>query len=299
MPNYSEICNKIIQSMARSLLLLSVVLLFAALRTVGQVPDICLTKEEYRLYSLINEYRTKKGLEVIPVSKSLCYVAKIHARDLYINHPDTASCSLNSWSDKGLWTACCHSKQTPNPACIVNKPAEIAKYPGEGHELCYWDNEQLNPDTIFNYWISLDQARDLLMNKNKWSYFKWKAIGIGLYKGYACLWVGEAQDTLHEPALCPNTPGADDIVLPLKDFPKDVVTSPTGRYFLIFGSFNTLKEAVSLVDKYKKEGFYQAKIVVKEGTYRVALSDHATQQEALSAKKLLGNDYKEAWVTKF
>jgi hypothetical protein len=263
------------------------------------VPDICLTKEEYRLYSLINECRSKKGLDIIPVSKSLCYVAKIHARDLFINRPDTSSCSLNSWSDKGQWIACCHSRSTPNPSCIVNKPEEIARYPGEGHELCYWDSEKLQPDTVINFWLSIDPARDLLLNQKKWSYFKWKALGVGLYKGYACVWVGEVPDTLPEPTLCANSPGADNLELPLKDIPKGLVSSPTGRYYLIFGSFNTQQEAFKMADKYKREGFPQAKVIAKDGTYRVSLSDHAVQQEALNAKKSLGDKYKEAWVTKY
>jgi hypothetical protein len=285
--------------MFRNSLLIFIILLFSGGRTICQVPDICLTKEEYRLYSMINDYRSKKGLDIIPISKSLCYVAKIHARDLFINHPDTSFCSLNSWSDKGHWTVCCHSRYTPNPSCIVNKPAELTKYPGEGHELSYWDSEQLHPDTVFNFWLSIDQAREVLLNQKKWSYFNWKALGVGLYKGYACVWVGEVVDTEPEPTLCANVPGADNLVLPVKELPKDVISSPTGRYYIIFGSFNTLQEALKMVAKYKKEGFYQTKVIVKDHTYRVSLSDHATQQEALNAKKMLGDAYKEAWVTKY
>jgi hypothetical protein len=285
--------------MTRNALLIFTILLFSGGRIICQVPDFCLTKDEYHLYSMINDYRSKQGLDIIPVSKSLCYVAKIHARDLFINRPDTSSCSLNSWSDKGKWTACCHSRLTPNPSCILNKPAELAKYPGESHELCYWDSEQLHPDTVFNFWLSIDQARELLLNEKKWNLNYWKAIGIGLYKGYACVWVGEVRDTLPEPSLCGNDPGADDLVLPLKDPPKDVVSSPTGRYYIIFGSFNTLEDALKMIKKYKKDGFYQAKVIVKGETYRVSLADHATQQEALNARKMLGTEYEEAWVTKY
>jgi hypothetical protein len=275
------------------------ILLFIAARAICQVPDICLTKEEYRLYSMINEYRTQKGLDIIPISKSLCYVAKIHARDLFINHPDTSFCSLNSWSDKGKWTACCHSKYAPNPSCIVNKPAELTKYTGEGHELSYWDSEQPNPDTVFNFWISIDQAREVLLNQKKWSYFNWKALGVGLYKGYACVWVGEVIDIEPEPTLCIDAPGSDNLVLPVKEGPKDAVSSPTGRFYIIFGSFNSLQDALNVVEKYREDGFYLAKVVIKDGNYRVSLSDHASQQEALNARKILGDEFKEAWITKY
>jgi hypothetical protein len=285
--------------MSRNTVLIFTVLLFSITGAFSQVPDICLTKDEYHLYSIINDYRVKQGLGIIPVSRSLCYVAKIHARDLFFNRPDTSFCSLNSWSDKGLWTACCHSKYTPNPACIVNKPAELTKYPGEGHELCYWDSEELQPDTVFNFWLSIEQARELLLNQKKWSYFKWNAIGIGLYKGYASVWVGEAPDTIPEPMLCENVPGADDLVMPLKESQKDVISVATGRSYIIFGSFNTLEDASKMVRKYKKNGFSQAKVLVKDNTFRVSLSDYPTQKEAIDAKKLLGEEYKESWVMKY
>jgi hypothetical protein len=285
--------------MSRNTLIILSIFLFSGARIFCQVPGICLTKEEYRLYSIINEYRAKQGLGIIPISSSLSYVAKIHARDLYLYRPDTSSCSLNSWSDKGQWTACCHSGYTPNPSCIVNKPAELTKYTGEGHELCYWDSEELQPDTVFKFWLSIGQARELLLNQKKWSYFNWNAMGVGLYNGYASVWVGEVPDTLPEPTLCSGAPGADNLVLPLKESQKDVISVPTGRSYIIFGSFNSLEDAIKMVQKYRKNGFNQAKVLANENTYRVSLSDYATQKEALDAKKMLGDEYKESWVTKF
>jgi hypothetical protein len=285
--------------MSRKTFVFLTILLFSGACAFCQAPDICLTKEEYRLYSIINDYRTKQGLAIVPISRSLCYVAKVHARDLFFNRPDTSFCSLNSWSDKGQWTACCHSRYTPNPACIVNKPTELTKYPGEGHELCYWDSEELQPDTVFNFWLSIEPARELLLNQKKWSYFKWNAMGIGLYKGYASVWVGEAPDTIPEPTLCTNSPGADNPVMPLKETQKEVISVATSRSYIIFGSFNTLEDAIKMVQNYKKNGFNQAKVLVKDNTYRVSLSDYSTQKEALDAKKLLGEKYKESWVMKY
>jgi len=265
----------------------------------SQVPDFCLTKDEYRLYTLINDYRAKKGLNIIPVSSSLCYVAKIHARDLYINNPDTSFCSLNSWSDKGQWTACCHSSYTPNPNCIVNKPTELANYPGEGHELAYWDSEGLIPDTVLHFWKSIGQASDLVLNQNKWSDFNWKAIGIGLYKGYACLWVGEVTDTIPEPRICSGGPETDTLKFPGIEVEKMVISSPTGRSYIIFGSFNSIEDAEKMVMNYRKKGFNQARILVNDKSFRVSLADYPNQQEAMDAKKELGMEFKDAWITKY
>jgi hypothetical protein len=286
--------------MKKTIFISLIFIIITAGKIFSQVPEFCLTKDEYRLYSLINEYRAKNGLGIIPVSRSLCYVAKIHARDLFMNNPDTAFCSLNSWSNKGKWTACCHSAFTPSPACIVNKPKELAKYSGEGHEIAYWGNENLYPDTIMYFWKSTEITRELLLNQKKWSYFTWKAVGVGLYKGYACVWVGDVMDTIPEPSLCANTPGADNLPVPFKTFEKVIISNPTGRYYIIYGSFITEDDAVRMTEKYQKEGFSMAKVLVsEEKTFRVSLNDFATQQEALDAKKKLGNGYKEAWITKY
>lgn len=285
--------------MSRSTFLLLIILLISGTNTIGQVADICLTKDEYRLYTIINEYRTKQGLSVVPVSRSLCYVAKIHARDLFFNRPDTGFCSLNSWSDKGPWTACCHSRYNPNPLCIVRKPSELTKYTGEGHEICYWDSQALQPDTVFKFWLSVKPARELLLNQDKWSNFNWNAMGVGFYNGYASLWVGELKDTVPEPALCADTPGADNVVLPFGEPKSEVVSASTGRSYIIFGSFGSLEDALKVVQKYKKKGFNQAKVVAKDDTFRVSLADYPTQKEALDAKKLLSSEYKASWVTKF
>jgi hypothetical protein len=286
--------------MQRIILLFSILLIFTGKAALAQLPDFCLTKDEYRLYTLINEYRTKNGLGIIPISRSLCYVAKVHARDLYLNNPDTSICSLNSWSDKGQWTACCHSGATPSPACIVNKPKELTKYPGEGHEIAYWESEQLNPDTIVNFWKSVDATKEILLNQKRWSYFSWKAIGIGLYKGYACVWVGDQPDIEPEPTLCSNGGSVDDLALPYKSIVQEVVSKPTGRFYIIFGSFNTKEDAEKMVSKYRKEGFVNAKILASDKTnYRVSLNDFASQQEALDAKNKLGSQYKDAWITKY
>ncbi|HOX78434.1 MAG TPA: SPOR domain-containing protein [Bacteroidales bacterium] len=283
--------------MKRAVVILNILLIINGFNLFAQLPDFCLTRDEYRLYSLINAYRTKNGQNVIPVSRSLCYVAKIHARDLYINNPDTGNCSLNSWSDQGNWTACCHSARTPNPVCIVNKPKELARYAGEGHELAYWDSQDLHADTVLKFWQSYEQSKELLLNQKKWSHFNWKAIGVGMYKGYACVWVGEARDTLPEPGLCPDD--VDALTLPSGKIYKEVITSHTGRYYIIFGSFMTQEDAMKTADKYRKEGLKEAKVLISGKTYRVSLADYPSQQDAVNAKKMLGERFKEAWITKY
>ncbi len=264
-----------------------------------EVPrNFCITNEEKALFNLINTYRADHGLQPIPLSKSLCYVAKLHVRDLSENHPDTNSCNLNSWSDKGSWTPCCHSKLTPNPDCILNKPKELTKYKGQGHEVCYWETEALVPDTIMAFWASVPPASDLLLNKNKWAKKTWKAMGIGIFGNYACAWVGEEADTAKVPELCDENAGHGNIDIPAKGS-NGIISSPTDRYYLIFGSYNTLGDAKNAAEKYKKDGFYQAKVIIKDDAYRVSLDDHASFQEAKDALARLGKEYQDAWIVKY
>lgn len=274
--------------------------LLAAQALSAQIPEgYCVTQEEYNLYRKINDYRKSKGLQVIPISRSLCYVAKMHVIDLHENRPDTSYCNLNSWSDKGPWKACCHSKHKPDPECILEKPRELTSYPGQAHELCYFDSQAIQIDTVLNFWIKVDQAKDILINNRKWSLFTWQAIGVGIYRQYACVWLGEAQDIEKEPGICPGELDLKAMNIPGKQQVSQIVTQPAGRYYLIFGSFTTQAEALHAMEMYRQEGFYQSKVLVKDENFRVTLSDHATMQEARDAKSRLGEEYKEAWIIKF
>ena len=266
----------------------------------AQVPEkFCVSRQEYALYRKINEYRTSIGLQVVPISRSLSYVAKLHVIDLFENHPDTSFCSLNSWSDKGPWKSCCHSQYKPDPECILDKPGELTSYKGEAHEICYFDSYLVNVDTVYNFWMKVEQARDLLVNNRKWSLYTWQAMGVGIYKQYACVWLGEERDEEEEPVICKEEVDLKEMAVPGKQEPERIIGTPTGRYYIIFGSFTTEEDASNAADKFIQEGFYQAKVLVKEDSYRVSLSDFATMQEARDAKTKLGKDYREAWIVKF
>jgi len=280
--------------------LLLIAFLLSGFTLFSQVPEeFCVSQDEYALYRKINDYRQSKGQQVVPISKSLCYVAKMHVVDLFENHPDTSFCNLNSWSDKGPWTACCHSKQKPDPECILNKPKELTDYDGTAHEICYFDSHDVEVDTVFNFWFRVEQAKDILVNNRKWSMYVWQAMGVAIYKNYACVWLGEAKDTLTEPGICKGKMDMKKMSMAGKKEASRIVSEPTNRFYLIFGSFSTLDDAMKAINQYKEEGFYQSKVLEKDDTFRVSLSDHSSMQEARDAKSRLGNDYKEAWIVKY
>lgn len=123
-----------------------------------------LSNEETELYNLIMQYRSSKGLPRIPLSKSLTFVAQTHVRDLENNKSDVGNCNMHSWSNKG--------------------PAE----------LCYGSSGgSVTPLEALNGWKGSSGHNAVVINQGVWKE-SWKAIGIGLYKGFAVVWFGHERD---------------------------------------------------------------------------------------------------------
>jgi uncharacterized protein YkwD len=163
------------------------------------LPEFSLNKAEETLYRMINEYRAKKGLAPVPLSRNLTYVAKLHVQDLAENLPYNQRCNLHSWSGQGPWTACCYTEDHEQAACMWNKPGEVSNYPGFGYEIAYWTNEQLNSANFakkaLSGWQRSVPHNIVMVNQGRWKSKNWKAMGVGVYKGYATVWFGEEGDT--------------------------------------------------------------------------------------------------------
>lgn len=263
-------------------------------------PEYCITKEEFKLYNLVNEYRKSQKLPVVPLSKSLSYVAKVHIKDLITNKPDTANCSFHSWSDKGTWKACCFRKENKDKYCVLTKPKELTKYPGIAHEIVFWESRETTAEKAISQWKETAVSRFMLTNFKEWEKCSWNAMGVGVEGGFAILWLGEEPDVENETKVC----GEETVVITeLKPIPvanEDIVVSmKTGRYYLIYGSMNSVKEAKSMVTKYNKEGFNKVKIIAKDNKYRISLSDYPTKEMAAQGKKELPAKYKDAWIMPF
>lgn len=272
--------------------------IYSQASNAGIPEDFCITQEEYQLFRLISDYRKEAGLSAIPLSTSLSYVARLHVRDLNDNGPDTSYCNLNSWSDKGPWTPCCHSKYTPHPECILNKPGELTGYPGEGHELVYWDSEAALPDTVYQFWLTIDQAKNMFLNQDKWALHTWRAMGVGVYLGYASVWLGDEADPEKEPVIC-KTVEAAQIRIPGKPSEMAIIDHPTGRFYLIYGSYEVEEVARAERNRFVEEGFLNARVLIKDGHYRVSISDHANREDADKFRSQLPQKYQEAWILKF
>jgi len=162
-----------------------------------------LSEEEIMLYDLIMEYRIDKGLEKIPLSKSLTKVAQIHAVDQQNNEielfgnntPDSGdNCNAHSWSNNGNWTSCCYTPDHAEAKCMHLKPSEITDYTGNGYEISYWNSAGVTAINALEGWKSSVGHNNVIINKASWEGITWNSIGIGIYKNYSNVWFGAEPD---------------------------------------------------------------------------------------------------------
>lgn len=167
-------------------------LLFCAISksTLAQEP----TAFEKQLYELVMQYRKQQGLPRIPVSKKLTEVAQLHVKDLAAYFKETEECNMHSWSAHGKWQACCYKGDHSKPECMWNKPFEINQYPSRGYEIAYVCSDTATPAGALDGWKQSRGHKAVILNQGIWGSSQWKAIGIGMFQGYAVIWFGEVPD---------------------------------------------------------------------------------------------------------
>ncbi|MDH5380714.1 MAG: hypothetical protein OEW75_07680 [Cyclobacteriaceae bacterium] len=165
---------------------------------------VCINDEEKELYNLIMDYRMEKGLESIPLSASLTFVAQTHSEDLFknFNLTDSENCNAHSWSDNGEWTSCCYTADHKQAGCMWSKPRELAGYNSEGFEIAYYFSSGAKASQSLKGWKASEAHNELLTNQGIWGDMKWEAIGIGIHENYATVWFGVLKDEKGEPQGC-------------------------------------------------------------------------------------------------
>lgn len=158
-----------------------------------------LSTEEQKLYDLVMQYRKELGLPAIPFSPSLTFVAQTHVKDLAINRPDQGSCNTHSWSSNGKWSPVCYTKDHRQAQKMWNKPSELTDYKGKGYEIAtmiYGTDKQyfMTATMALKSWKGSAAHNAVIINSGMWKSCDWQAIGIGIYKGYACIWFGKEPD---------------------------------------------------------------------------------------------------------
>ena len=157
------------------------------------------TRDEVELYRLVMEYRAGLGLPSIPFSKSLTYVAQVHAKDYYSHFDEVPSgCNFHSWTSHGTWSRCDYYPDHRNAECMWSKPRELTSYRGDGFEISLAflppTSGVCEPFGTLEGWKKSSGHNAVIINSDKWGKHIWKAIGIGMYKGYACIWFGDEVD---------------------------------------------------------------------------------------------------------
>ncbi len=151
------------------------------------------------LVRFINQYRRENGLNEIPYSPWLTYVGRWHVSDLETNNPDSGSCNLHSWSNKGSWSQCCYTGDHARASCMWDKPREISKgaYKGNGFEIACGRKgiSELTTYSALECWKGSSPHLDVILNRGIWAKYKWKAIGAGISSHYAVVWFAEESDT--------------------------------------------------------------------------------------------------------
>ena len=163
----------------------------------------CISKDEMKLYELIMAYRREKGLPRIPLSKSLSYVARVHAKDVNDN-PPAEDCNLHSWSRRGPWSSCCYTGDHREAACMWIKPRQLTNYKGNGYEISHGGGGGYvaTPEDAMVGWKSSSGHNSVVINGGKWADKKWDAIGVGMYGGYSMVWFGVEPDPDGAPPQC-------------------------------------------------------------------------------------------------
>lgn len=259
--------------------------------------SLCVNRSELHLSELINQFRVKNKLPEIPLSKSLCFVAKMHVHDLQTNNPDTSICSTASWSDKGKWSSCCYSKYVLKNECMWDKPKELTPYKYRGYELSYFEEGIVNEDSLFVLWTKIAEVKDMLLCRGSQSDKKWLALGIGISDNYACVWFGQRNDPQGKPSLCKKD-NQINLANSTNKTGQEKAIAKTGKYYLIYGSFNNKKEAEEEVKKHQLNGFKRAQLIINGEKIRVALGEYDSIKEAMAAKEKYKEKYKDAWILK-
>lgn len=194
-------------------------------------------KHAKSLVSVINQYRREQGLNEIPYSPWLTFVARSHVYDMEVNNPYNGSCSQHSWSNKGIWSSCCYDLSSPDGECMWNKPRELSKgaYKSNGFEVGIGPGEGITNQIALEGWKNSKHHLDVILNRGDWARFKWKAIGAGISNNYAFVWFGEDADASDTPQIELSTNSSCGIESTLRSKES---TSPLGATFTLINQSN-------------------------------------------------------------
>jgi hypothetical protein len=165
-----------------------------------------MNKIEKEIFTLINNHRQQHGLPLLQASVNLAYVAHTHAVDMVENNPDVNGGNLHSWSNKGKWKPVRYTSDHKYVGLMWIKPYEISNYKSGGYEISvgYGHDARktmtMDPKRVVDGWKRSAGYNNVMIQRGGFSGTPMKAMGVGVYKGYACAWFGQQLDTYPAPA---------------------------------------------------------------------------------------------------
>jgi uncharacterized protein YkwD len=160
--------------------------------------------QELELYNLIMAYRQANGLGSIPLSKALTATAGRHALDTVYN---VGSYAGHSWSDAPY-----DSANQSTYRNMWSAPERIGTgYKTNSYEISYGFSGtnvavfDVDPTAALQGWKASPGHNNVILNKDIWAQFSWKAIGVGIHKGVAHVWFAPDTDATGTPVTA-STP---------------------------------------------------------------------------------------------
>lgn len=127
-------------------------------------------------------YRAAKGLEEIPFSAIMQFVAEHHTADL-INAPSQSpftKCNAHSWF--GGPFSCCYNNTSEGYPCMWDKPRQLASYDSAGFEIIAMGSGQLSKalSSALQQWSLSPEHNAIILNLSPWNSQPWKALGCSM-----------------------------------------------------------------------------------------------------------------------
>ncbi len=156
-------------------------------------PDkVSLTAMEADLARKINAYRSKQGLNKVPVSKSMTYVSQQHVKEMQYK--------LKKLTHS--WVGCNYDGPKPKAyECMWSKPEELTGYAGKGYECAYYYSGDMSADIALKAWAESRSHREVITNKGIWKNMDWNAMGVAIHGNYAAVWFGTETDKHGSPGV--------------------------------------------------------------------------------------------------
>ena len=157
-----------------------------------------LDAQELELYNLIMAYRQANGLGSIPLSKALTTTAGRHALDTVYN---MGTYSGHSWSDAPFDSAnsSTHRNMWDAPERIGTGFLADSFEISTGFTGSAVETATMTPSLALQGWQSSPGHNDVILNKDIWTPFTWKAIGVAIHKGVAHVWFAAQTDASGAP----------------------------------------------------------------------------------------------------